>query len=66
MPIVRFRPGERVPWTGTYALTTEWERTSHSMSCNEGERLPLLAVADGSLLWFVLMDMMPAERAQAA
>jgi hypothetical protein len=66
MPVVRFRPGETIPWTGTYALTAEWERTSHSVLCNKGERLPLITVADESPLWFVLVDSMPTESVQAA
>ncbi len=66
MPVVRFRPGETTPWTGTYALATEWERTSHSVRCIKGERLPLMTVADESPLWFVLVDTMPTESAQAA
>ncbi len=65
MPIVRFGPQEKAPWTGTYALTTEWERTPHSVLCNKGERLPLLAVAT-SPHWFVLVETMPTESAQAA
>lgn len=65
MPVVRFRPGEHAPWTGTYALTTEWERTPHSVPCNKGERLPLLAIT-ASPHWFVLVETIPAESAQAA
>jgi hypothetical protein len=65
MPVVRFRPGEMAPRTGTYALTTEWETTSVSVCCNKGERLPLVAVADEEPHWFVLVGV-STESVQAA
>jgi hypothetical protein len=66
MPVVRYRPRDRVPRDGTYALVHEWgEPTGIAVSCEQGDRLPLVAVAAEGPLWYVLAEV-PDEIAQAA
>jgi hypothetical protein len=65
MPVVRYRPGDSAPRTGTYVLTTEWESTEVALWCNQGERLPLATAAIEGPLWYVLIAV-SEERAQAA
>ncbi len=66
VPVVRFEPGDQVPWDGTYALVHEWgEPSGFSISCCRGARLPLVAVADDGPHWYVLV-IMPDEIAKAA
>jgi hypothetical protein len=54
--ILRLTPGVDAPWTGRYALATEWETTPFSVWCHKGERLPLIAVADDGPRWFILVE----------
>lgn len=55
MIIVRYEPGALAPADGTYALVGHYgEATNFAVSCEKGERLPLVVVGgDFGPLWFV-------------
>jgi hypothetical protein len=55
MAIMRHEPGALAPADGTYALVGHYgEATNFAVSCQKGERLPLVVVAgDFGPLWFV-------------
>lgn len=63
MAIHRHEPGEFAPARGTYALVGHYgEATNFAVWCEQGERLPVVAIAaDVGPLWFVRVEVLAAS-----